>query len=442
MPESPWWTTLEPAPAGFTSTTLHKRVLLQGSVVVLVHSLQELQQALPGYAQRLVGLVLTPAAQCTLTPLSSHLWHVQLPLPVQDTARTLLQGWLHSIVHTDRAEQAAASAQTRTERATRDLSSVQTDYQSLTQRLLQQLDALTQAQQALSDANEALEQRVQARTQALEAVNRHLNMAVQELQRTQGELVRQEKLAGLGAMVAGIAHELNTPIGNALTVSSTMSYQALELERSVREGRLKRSDLDRFTNECVDMSAIMERNLKAAAEIIQHFKQLAVDQTSECRRTFTLRAVVADTLYALQPRLRKSSVSLELDIPATLELDSYPGAISQILNNLILNALTHAFDSGAPGRMWLQAIPSGDLRSVHLEFGDDGAGIAPPDLPRVFDPFFTTRMGQGGSGLGLHLVYNLTTAMLGGTITIDSTLGEGTRVRIEIPTQAPDRATP
>ncbi len=438
MPESPpWWTTLDPAPPGFTATALAKRQLLQGPVVVLVSTLQELQAVLPDYAQRMVGIALTPASTCSVQALSSHAWHACIPLPLDDTTRALVRGWLHSIAQTDQAETAAGSAVSRNERATALLGFIQNDYQKLTHRLRQQVDELTHTKQALSDANEALEQRVAARTQALEEANAHLSQVVNELRQTQSELVHQEKLASLGSMVAGVAHELNTPIGNALTVSSAWSFQAQQIRTSVQEGTLKRSTLERFSDDCVDMGDVVERNLRMAAEVIGHFKQLAVDQTSERRRVFLLQDIVADTLAALSPRLRQSHHRIELAIDPDLELDSYPGAISQVLNNLIINALVHAFEGRAQGHMRLlgQTAHSGDC--AELVFTDDGVGITAVDLKRVFDPFFTTRMGQGGTGLGMHLVYNLVTAVLGGKIRLESMPDVGTEVHIVLPLKAP-----
>ncbi|MGQ0711957.1 MAG: sensor histidine kinase [Rhodoferax sp.] len=438
MPETaPWWTTLDPAPPGFTTTALAKRQLLQGPVVVLVPALQELQAVLPDYATRMVGIALTPGSACSVQPLSSHTWHASIPLPLDPTAQALIRGWLHSVAQTDQAETAAGSAVSRNERATALLGYIQNDYQRLTHRLRQQVDELMHTKRALSDANEALEQRVAARTQALEETNTHLSQVVHELRQTQSELVHQEKLASLGSMVAGVAHELNTPIGNALTVASAWSFQAQQILQDVRTGMLKRSTLERFSQECMDMGDVVERNLRMAAEVIGHFKQLAVDQTSERRRVFLLQDIVADTLTALSPRLRQSHHRLELAVDPELQMDSYPGAISQVLNNLIINALIHAFENRPHGHMRLLGRQGSSSDSAELVFSDNGVGIAAADLKRVFDPFFTTRMGQGGSGLGMHLVYNLVTAVLGGKIRLESLPGVGTEVHIVLPLQAP-----
>lgn len=438
MPETlSWWTTVDPAPPGFTTTTLAKHQLLQGSVVVLVPSLAELKAILPDYEQRMVGIVLTPARTCSMQALSSHAWHVGMPLPLDDKAHALLDGWLRSIAQTDRAETAAISAMARNERATAQLGYIQTDYQKLTHRLRRQVDELTLTKKALSDANEALEQRVAARTQALEEANAHLSQVVHELQHTQSELVHKEKLAGLGSMVAGVAHELNTPIGNALTVASAWSFQAQKIHAELQDGALTRSALQRFTQDCEEMGDVVERNLRMAADVIGHFKQLAVDQTSERRRTFLLQDVVADTLIALNPMLRQSTHRLDVEVDPGIRLDSYPGAISQVLNNLVGNALLHAFEDRPEGAMKLRSHEGTTPDTVELVFSDDGVGISATDLKRVFDPFFTTRMGQGGSGLGMHLVYNIVTAVLGGKIRLESVPGAGTLVHIVLPLRAP-----
>ena len=289
------------------------------------------------------------------------------------------------------------------------------------------------AQAALQALNANLETRVAERTAELQS-------AIENLKRTQEELVRSEKLASLGALVAGVAHELNTPIGNAVIVASTLADQRKRFETEAAEG-LRKSSLTRFMAELQEDVEVMERNLRRAAELISGFKQVAVDQSSHQRRHFALAELVHEMQLTLSPTLKRSGVKLHTDVPPGLPFDSHPGPLTQVLMNVINNAVAHAFgptppEAAASPTVWLhaQALSEG---WVQITLRDNGRGIAPEHLPRVFDPFFTTRLGKGGSGLGLHIVYSLVTELLGGTVQIDSTVGEGTTVTLNLPQVAP-----
>ena len=288
---------------------------------------------------------------------------------------------------------------------------------------------LQAAQAELRELNETLEARVTARTQ--------------ELGEVQAGLLQAEKLASLGALVAGVAHELNTPIGNAVMVASTLADHQREFETAMAGG-LRKSTLDNYLGTTREAAQVLERNLRRAAELVGSFKQLAVDQSSYQRRRFELGEVLQEVLLALSPTLRRSALSLRHDVPAGLQLDSYPGPLGQVLVNLISNALVHAFDDGAvgavievhAGRGASDEAQDGTGR-LWLRLRDNGRGIAEADLGRIFDPFFTTRLGQGGSGLGLHIVYKLVTDLLGGRIQVHSSLGSGTEFVIDLPDCAP-----
>lgn len=289
-----------------------------------------------------------------------------------------------------------------------------------------------QAQQALEALNAKLEQRVGERTRELES-------AIDDLHRTQGELVRSEKLAGLGSLVAGVAHELNTPIGNAVIVASTLADQQRRFADEMAAG-LRRSALTRFVGEVQEGVDLMERNLRRAAELIIGFKQVAVDQSSHQRRRFDLREIVHELTLTLSPTLKRSGVTLTHDLPAGVTLESYPGPLSQVIMNVINNAVVHAFAQQPEPRIETHGqVVHGQLT---LTLSDNGCGIPPENLPRVFDPFFTTRLGQGGSGLGMHIVYSLVTDLLGGSVHIDSTVGRGTTVTLRIPLHAPQPDAP
>ena len=257
------------------------------------------------------------------------------------------------------------------------------------------------------------------------------------LSRTQDELVRSEKLAALGGMVAGIAHEINTPLGNSLTVASTLGEQAAAFDAALSGAELRRSTLREFSVRFRAGSEILVRNLTRAGELISSFKRVAVDQTSERRRVFNVRDTVSETITMLQPNFTNTGYSTEIDITNDMLMDSYPGALSQVLTNLIANSINHAFEGRDLGVIRVGAC-SDDPNFVSLTIADNGKGIPPHILPRIFDPFFTTKLGKGGSGLGLHIVYVTVTRILGGQISVESELSAGTRFTLKLPRNAPN----
>jgi PAS domain S-box-containing protein len=287
------------------------------------------------------------------------------------------------------------------------------------------------AEEDLQRLADTLENRVVERTRELEAANASLSQAMEQL-------VQREKLASLGNLVAGVAHELNTPIGNALTVSTALNDIHRQFAEELAEGTLRRSALDRFVTENHEATALIERNLQRAASLISHFKQVAVDQASMRRRPFDLAALVEDVLSTLSPRLKRSPHRIEVDIPPGLVLESYPGPLEQVLTNLVENSLVHGFEPGRPGLIRLSAEAAG--AHVRLRYTDDGLGIPPALRHRVFDPFFTTKLGQGGSGLGLYLVYNLVHGRLGGSIQLVDAAEPGACFIVELPVVAPAAA--
>ncbi|MES2257810.1 MAG: ATP-binding protein [Pseudomonadota bacterium] len=294
------------------------------------------------------------------------------------------------------------------------------------------------AKQQLKELNVSLESRVRERSAALQRANADLSSALETLQHTQHDLIAAEKMASLGSLVAGIAHELNTPIGNSLLASTALGERVADFESVLGGGTLRRSILSAYNDEVKLASELISSSLQKAANLISSFKQVAVDQTNDQRRIFKLMAVVQDTSATYQPRLRLACCSMALDVPPALELDSYPGSLYQVFNNLINNALAHAFEQRDNGVITIRAA---ELAGSQLEivFNDNGAGM-PEDVQRhVFDPFFTTKMGRGGTGLGMNIVYNIVTGMLGGRITIESQPGNGTTVRIVIPKSSPVR---
>jgi signal transduction histidine kinase len=279
-----------------------------------------------------------------------------------------------------------------------------------------------------------------ARTQlALAAANRELTETLAQLTSARAEIARAERLAALGALVAGVAHELNTPIGNSVLAASSLDDRTREfMDGLEQEQGVRRSELTRFASDTCQASGILLRNLLKAAELIDSFKQVAVDQTSSQRRSFDLATVIDDLTISVMPSLRDSGVSLSVNVNAAagLVMDSYPGALCQILTQLVRNALLHGFAQGGPGRMSITAVVI-DAGWLRLDFADNGGGIDAASLGKIFDPFFTKRLGKGGSGLGLNIVHNLTVNVLGGSILVDSAPG-GTHFRLRLPRRAPD----
>lgn len=252
------------------------------------------------------------------------------------------------------------------------------------------------------------------------------------LKETQAHLVAQEKLAALGSLVAGVAHELNTPIGNCLLVASTVQDNSKDIIVKLDAQNLRKSELNLYCSDMKNSSEIMMRSLTSAASLISSFKQVAVDRTSEHRRIFDLRQVLQDILATLHIRIDHAGHAITLDAPEHIRMDSYPGSLGQVITNLIENAILHAFDKGRPGMMVIKVIQPEPQR-VLLQFSDNGAGIPEQNLKRVFDPFFTTKLGQGGSGLGLNICYNIVTSVMHGQLTVKSTLGAGTTFTLDCP---------
>lgn len=301
------------------------------------------------------------------------------------------------------------------------------------------MTAELKAKQELEELNASLESRVRERSAELERANDDLSHALQTLQRTQHDLIASEKMASLGSLVAGIAHELNTPIGNSLLASTALGDRVTEFEAMLSGGTLRRSTLSAYNEEVKLASALISSSLNKAANLIASFKQIAVDQTSDQRRVFKLQAVVEDTAATYMPRLRRAQCGATFDVPPGLVLDSYPGSWYQIFNNLINNALAHAFEDHGDCAIGITAREL-DGAMVEVVFSDNGAGMPDEVRRHVFDPFFTTKMGRGGTGLGMNIVYNIVTGVLGGRVAVESQPGQGTTVRIVIPRSSPVRA--
>ncbi len=293
-----------------------------------------------------------------------------------------------------------------------------------------------QAKRALKELNISLEERVKQRASELEKANSELFRALDTLKRTQNDLVTAEKMASLGSLVAGVAHELNTPIGNSLLMATALSDRVSEFESTLNETGIKRSTLTDYLSDTKNACQLMVGALQKAGNLIASFKQVAVDQTNDRRREFDLKIVLRDTLTTFEPRLHRTNCSSSLEAEEGLLLDSYPGSLCQVIDNLINNALLHAFEGRSNGHILVTARGL-DASEVEVCFIDDGVGMPVEVLRHVFDPFFTTKMGQGGTGLGMHIVYNIVTGVLGGHIEIASTPGHGSKITMRLPRKAP-----
>ncbi|MBT9505901.1 PAS domain S-box protein [Rhodoferax sp.] len=295
-------------------------------------------------------------------------------------------------------------------------------------------------QEEILALNTQLEARVARRTADLQDTNAELSQALETLKMAKDQLVQSEKLAALGSLVAGVAHELNTPVGNGLTTASSLDYRVQEFTALFDNG-MKRSDLRNFLDSTRQAADILIRNLSRAGALVESFKQIAVDQTSSQRRQFFLSTAVSEILLTLQPSIRQSACVVSADVADGLQLDSYPGPLGQVLTNLINNAIVHGFDSGrSAGNIKIHAEAM-DENHIVLLVCDSGRGIQAADIGRVFEPFFTTRLGQGGSGLGLHIVHNIVTGLLGGHIDASSRAGEGATFSLRLPMIAPAQIT-
>jgi C4-dicarboxylate-specific signal transduction histidine kinase len=311
--------------------------------------------------------------------------------------------------------------------------------QQLTIWAVVDIGPMRRIEQALRELNAELEARVEHRTQALAASNAELSSTAAQLRSAQNDLVQAEKLASLGSLVAGVAHELNTPLGNGVMAVSAMADALRDFKASSQNG-LKRSALQQLVASVAQGTDIAERNLRRAAELVQSFKQVAVDQTSAQRRSFELGEVVHEMVVSLRPSFSRTPYRIDVAVADTgLRMDSYPGALGQAIGNLIQNAVLHGFDGRDHGTVRIEGERAPDGRIV-LRVADDGKGIAPEHLGRIFDPFMTTRMGRGGSGLGLHISYNAVVGLLGGALTVRSVQGQGAVFEMRLPDQAPHGA--
>ena len=327
----------------------------------------------------------------------------------------------------------AGDLTTRTGMATGagELGQLAAAFDSMAEGLGRKEQQRSRAEAELLRLNEELELRVAQRTEQLAGTNQQLQHTLDDLQRTQRQLVLAEKLAALGELVAGVAHEINTPVGVALSAGSTLAEKNRLLAERFAQGEMKRSDLSTYLEDSREGAEMILVNLNRASELIRSFKMVAVDQVSENRRTFNVKGYIDEVLLSLRPKLKKTGHQLEVVCDPGLMIDSYPGAFSQILTNFIINSLVHGFAPGQVGHIRIEVVR--DDATLTLCYGDDGQGMAAETRDRIFEPFFTTARSQGSTGLGLHIVFNIVTRTLGGTVSCESAPGQGTRFQVVMP---------
>jgi signal transduction histidine kinase len=294
---------------------------------------------------------------------------------------------------------------------------------------------------AMARAIEVFRDDAKAKVKAEEellAAKENAERAFAELRDTQRSLIEAEKLAALGGLVAGVAHEVNNPVGISLTVASSLSRRTTQFAAELASGAIRRSRLEEFIIDTRDAANQLEANLHRAGDLIQSFKQVAVDRSYAERRSFDLAHATEQIIASLRPELSKRHLSIHVECPPDIKMDSFPGAYGQVLTNLSLNASTHAFKTKTSGGIRIRATEI-EGAMIQIDVADDGDGMSDDVRRQAFEPFFTTRRGQGGTGLGLHIVFNIVTQQLGGRIKLTTRLGEGSMFRIVIPRSAPER---
>jgi signal transduction histidine kinase len=275
------------------------------------------------------------------------------------------------------------------------------------------------------------EQELRSAKDETEEANLALHESLSVLKETQEQLIQSEKLASLGSLVAGVSHEINTPLGVGVTASSFLEERTQAMTASRKAGTFSNDSVDKYLNIAAEASSIILNNLNRAANLVRSFKQVADDQSGETRRRFNFKEYLDELLISLRPKYRRTTHQVTVDCPEHIELDSYPGVFSQIVTNLLINSLRHGLEGIEGGKIHIAIEVHNDiLRMVH---SDNGRGMDEETRNQVFDPFFTTRRGAGGSGLGLNIVYNLVTRTLGGRIVCQSTPGKGSAFILSLP---------
>ena len=266
----------------------------------------------------------------------------------------------------------------------------------------------------------------------LEKKSHDLEQTLTNLSVMQNKLVEAEKMAALGGLVAGVAHEINTPVGTSITLASTLRDETQCLVTLIESGCLKKSLLNHYIEVATEVSGLILTNLNRAGELVHSFKQVAVDQSSSERRSFKVKEYIQEVMLSISPKFKQNLCKVSITGDDEIKLYSYPGALAQVITNLSNNSILHAYLPNKGGNISIDIQQQGDR--VIIKYNDDGSGIDPQIFSRIFDPFFTTARDKGGTGLGLHITYNLVTQKLQGSIDCESKMGKGTLFIVELPT--------
>lgn len=344
---------------------------------------------------------------------------------------TMLRRLSSLILATSKLKQGNLAVRTGMSADEGELGALGAAFDSMAEGLEQKEEARTIAEEKLRHLNEELEERVAQRTGELAKTNLDLKQTLADLQRTQKHLVMSEKLAALGELVAGVAHEVNTPVGVALSAGSTLAEKSRALNELYDQGEMKRSDLTQYLGDVKEGTNMVVMNLGRASELIRSFKMVAADQVSENKRLFNVKSYIDEILLSLRPKLKKTPHHVVVECADDLMIESYPGAFSQILTNFIINSLVHGFTAEQTGEIRIEVKKSGE--TLNMTYKDNGRGMAPDVRDHIFEPFFTTARSQGSTGLGLHIVFNIVTRTLQGTIDCESSVGQGTSFILTMP---------
>ena len=267
----------------------------------------------------------------------------------------------------------------------------------------------------------------------LEDVNQTLQQSMDDLKKTQAQLVQAEKEASLSSLVAGVAHEINTPVGVGLTGITHVIDLTENLLNLYRNGEMSQGDFDEYFESVQSLHRSIHFNMGRAAELVKSFKQVAVDQTSAEKRQFDLKTYLREILTSLHNVVKKAQHNVTVSCPEGLVITNFPGAFSQVFTNLIMNSIIHGYDKGQAGNMAIEVQP--DNGRLNIIYCDDGKGIPAANLKYIFDPFFTTKRDSGGSGLGLHILFNIVTQQLKGSVRCESEPGQGVKFMIQVPAE-------
>lgn len=295
-----------------------------------------------------------------------------------------------------------------------------------------EIEARKKAEQEIMILNENLELKVHKRTNELQKSNEELNSSMKQLKEAQEHLIESETMASLGSLVAGVAHEINTPVGLSLTGITHFLYMTEEIKHDYENENLSEESFKQYLDDSHLLAKSININLKKTADLVRSFKQVAVDQSSESKRVFNINDYIHEVLLSINNVVRKTKIKISVECDKSLTIESYPGAFSQIITNLIMNSLEHAYDDGSEGNIVIKFYKAEEENEFMLLFIDDGKGMNEKNKSKIFEPFFTTNREHGGSGLGMNIIYNLVNTKLSGNIICESKEGEGTKFIITI----------